>query len=172
MGAGRSGARRRARTQAIDLEAAPGLVPEAASPAEHVHDLAAMRARLCRLHFDGDIDVPVLWGRAARGRWSMTFGSYDFERRIVRVHPRLDHLDVPAFFVEAVIFHELLHHVLGFERQNGRRVMHSTRFRELEARYEHFQLARQWQKENLQRLLGRRTQARRRPPGLQPLSLF
>lgn len=174
MGAGRSGARRRAAAPNLELHPPLGLIADLASPPEHVHDLEAMRARLCRRHFADDIPVPVRWGRAVHGRWSMTFGSYDFERRVIRVHPRLDRHDVPAFFVEAVLFHELLHHVLGYERQSGRRVMHSARFRELEARYEHFELARQWQRENLQRLLGRPSAARRRrpPSDLQPLTLF
>jgi hypothetical protein len=152
-----------------------GLVPEPAVPAgQHVHDLDTMRVRLCRTHFEADIGVPVVWGRATRGRWSMTFGSYDFERQVIRLHPRLDRVDVPAFFVEAVLFHELLHHVLGYERRRGRRVVHSARFRELEARYEHFEAARRWQRENLQRLLGRASRPRRRqrPLAPRPLSLF
>ena len=166
-------ARRRHGDARPTLALDPSIFP---SSARHVHDLERMRERLCRTYLDGDFPVPVVWGRATRGRRSMTFGSYDFERRIIRLHPRLDHHDVPGIFVESVLFHELLHHVLGYERRGGRRVVHTARFRALEARYEHAALARRWQKENLHRLLGRaagpRRPAPRRPSLAQVLSLF
>lgn len=127
-------------------------------------DLEALRDDLARRYFEQTVDIPVCWGRETHGRRSMTFGSYDFRHQRIRIHPRLAQPDVPGYFVEAVLFHEMLHHVLGYERSRGRRVLHSRRFRDWESRYEHAEQARHWQTENLPRLLGRQPVRRRRRP--------
>jgi hypothetical protein len=140
----------------------PGAAPAPAPAPAHTHDLDLLCRRLCERYFGGPLDVDVGWGRDVRGRASMTFGSYSFTTHRIRIHPRLDRRDIPSFFVEAVLFHELVHHVVGCERSNGRRRLHTPRFREIESRYEHAELARRWRDENLHRLLGRRAAFRSR----------
>jgi hypothetical protein len=62
---------------------------------------------------------------------------------------------VPRYVVEGIVYHEMLHHHLGVERRNGRRIAHSEAFRRMESRYRHHHRLLGWKKKNLQRLLGR-----------------
>ena len=121
-----------------------------------VHDLSAVRDRLNARYFGGKPAVAVTWGRgggrARRGR--LTFGSYDPILSLVRIHPVLDRRDVPLYFLESVVYHEMLHHQLGgVPDRAGRTVYHSRVFREAEARFPWQREALAWEKENLPHLL-------------------
>ena len=121
-----------------------------------VHDLTVIRDRLNDRFFDGKLTVPVTWGRgggrARRGR--LTFGSYDPVLRLIRIHPVLDRADVPLYFLESVVYHEMLHHHMGgVPDRAGRTVYHTRGFREAEARFPRHQDALAWEKANLPKLL-------------------
>jgi hypothetical protein len=121
-----------------------------------VHNLAVIRDRLNDRFFDGRLSVPVTWGRGGgrtrRGR--ITFGSYDPVLGLIRIHPVLDRRDVPTYFVESVLYHEMLHHQLGGVLDGaGRTVYHSKAFRQAEARFPWHRQALAWEKENIAHLL-------------------
>ena len=88
-----------------------------------------------------------------RRRKSIQLGTYSADERLMRIHPMLDQEWVPDFYVESVIFHELLHHELGAEEKDGRRCFHTPEFRRRERAFECFARAQVWEKENLSRLL-------------------
>ena len=121
-----------------------------------VHDLLAAYGRLNQRFFEGALQVPVTWGRGcgrARRR-GLTFGSYDPVLGLIRIHPVLDRREVPLYFLESVVYHEMLHHHLGgVPDALGRTVYHTRAFREAEARYPWHTQALAWEKENLPRLL-------------------
>lgn len=120
------------------------------------HDLRAIVAELGARHFGGEVDVRISWGKRVqpkRRQRSLQLGTYLPEERLIRIHPVLDQPWVPAFFVEAVVFHELLHHDMPAVVQNGRRHYHTRAFRKREQSFEYHSAAQQWQKENLWRLL-------------------
>jgi len=120
------------------------------------HDLHALFDRLNCGFFDGRLQVPVTWGRGSgRARRSgLTFGSYDPVLGLIRIHPVLDRRDVPDYFLESVLYHEMLHHHLGGVPDSvGRTVYHSRCFREAEARYPRHGEALAWEKQNLPRLV-------------------
>lgn len=129
------------------------------------HDLDATleRALEILLELEGETaeaskldDVAITWGRQGRGRRSIRFGSYDFDRRLIRVHPSLDESWVPGYFVEFVVYHELLHAVIPPNSSpEGRRIVHPPEFREREAMFPRYTEATQWESENLGRLLKR-----------------
>ena len=121
-----------------------------------VHDLRLIRDRLNERFFDGRLDVAVTWGRGG-GRQNhrrLTFGCYDPILRLIRIHPVLDRRDVPLYFLESVVYHEMLHHQLGGVPDSaGRTVYHSRAFREAEARFPWHREALAWEKDNLPQLL-------------------
>jgi hypothetical protein len=120
------------------------------------HDLQQVFARLNARFFGGTLRVPLTWGRGGgRARRSgLTFGSYDPVLALIRIHPVLDRRDVPDYFLESVVYHEMLHHHLGgIPDRAGRTVYHSRVFREAEARYPWHRQALAWEKENLPLLL-------------------
>jgi len=120
------------------------------------YDLRAIVGDLSRRHFGGRVDVRIAWGKRVqpkRGQRSLQLGTYLPEERLIRVHPVLDQPWVPKYFVEAVVFHEMLHHDMPAVVRNGRRHYHTTAFRKRERSFEYHSAAEQWQKENLWRLL-------------------
>lgn len=124
---------------------------------EH-HDLADIFDDLRIRCFDGACDAAISWGRRTkpkrrRRRRSIQLGSYVPEDRIIRVHPVLDDDWVPHFYVETVVFHEMLHHELGALPTGSRHRFHTPEFRTREAAFEHHQRALAWEEANLDRLL-------------------
>lgn len=121
-----------------------------------VHDLAQVFQRLNARFFSGGLRVPLTWGRGSgrARRGGLTFGSYDPVLGLIRIHPVLDRREVPLFFLESVVYHEMLHHHMGGVPDGaGRTVYHSRAFREAEARYPWHREALAWEKENLPQLL-------------------
>jgi len=120
------------------------------------HDLRAIADDLARRHFGGEVEVRITWGKRVqpkRRQRSLQLGTYLPEERLIRIHPTLDQPWVPGFFVEAVVFHEMLHHDMPAIVQNGRRHYHTRAFRTRERSFEYHSTAQRWQKENLWRLL-------------------
>jgi hypothetical protein len=135
---------------------APGPSQEALRSEGRHHDLRALADELARRHFGGELDVRITWGKRVqlkRRQRSLQLGTYLPEERLIRIHPVLDQAWVPGFFVEAVVFHEMLHHDMPAVVQNGRRHYHTRAFRTRERSFEYHSAAQQWQKENIWRLL-------------------
>ena len=98
----------------------------------------------------------VVWGkkRKERPRRSVVFGSIQEEDRIIRIHPLLDRLFVPQWFVEYVLFHEMLHSVVpDIYDPQGRRIVHHADLYKKQRRFYWFRRAKLWEQENLRRFL-------------------
>jgi hypothetical protein len=135
---------------------APGPSQAALRSQGRHHDLRAIADDLARRHFGGEVEVCITWGKRVqpkRRQRSLQLGTYLPEERLIRIHPALDQPWVPKFFVEAVVFHEMLHHDMPAVVQNGRRHYHTRAFRTRERSFECHSAAQQWQEENLWRLL-------------------
>ncbi len=125
-----------------------------------VFDFQACLDELSSRYFP-DLQRPSLrWMRnpGLRNLRSIHFGTYvgaDGRRPTISLHPRLRRPWVALIFVESVIHHELCHHMLA-KRERRREKPHGKRFRELERGYPHLELAKAWQRYNLDRLLSGR----------------
>ncbi len=77
---------------------------------KHV-DLRAYFQKLNEVHFSGRLGCAITWGTRKRGRRprSIRLGSYCTDKRIIRIHPVLDSPAVPAYVIEDVLYHEMLH---------------------------------------------------------------
>lgn len=120
------------------------------------HDLRTIFDELNLRYFDGKIDAAITWGARTgrpRRRHSIKMGSYSVEERLIRLHRSLDRAFVPRFFVEWIVFHEMLHQVHDIKVKNGRREFHSKAFLDDEARFEHYDEARVWERTHLDALL-------------------
>jgi hypothetical protein len=124
-------------------------------PRGRAHDLQAVFDRLNAAHFDGRVQARVGWGRSTRSRRrrSIKMGVYLHDARAIRIHPALDRTEVPEYFVEAVVFHEMLHQVVPIEEVGGRRVVHGREFRRRELAFPGQARAKAWERENLHLLL-------------------
>ncbi len=120
-------------------------------------DLAEVFQSLNRQHFQDGIVARIGWGRqtARRRRKSIRLGVYDHHSKEIRIHSVLDHPDVPRFFLEYIVFHEMLHQVFPSARDTGRHVHHPKAFRERERSFPKFEIAIAWEREHLSSLLRR-----------------
>ena len=98
----------------------------------------------------------IVWGprRRERPQSYIVFGSIQEEDRIIRIHPLLDRQFVPQWYLEYVVFHEMLHAFVPDRYDGaGRRVVHHAGFLERERRFRHYRRAIEWERENLGRFL-------------------
>jgi hypothetical protein len=125
-------------------------------PLGEFHDLSTSLAQLNREFFGNAIQAAITWSKAARNqrRSSIRMGSYCDEQKLIRIHPALDQAFVPKYFVESVVFHEMLHEHHGVkERSDGRRCIHSREFLKDERRFPEFDDAQRWERKHLHKLL-------------------
>jgi hypothetical protein len=120
------------------------------------HDLQVLFDRLNTEWFASSLSARITWGPVAghRARRSIKMGSFAVEDKIIRIHPILDQADVPEFFVAWIVFHEMLHGKHDIVRKGRRRIFHSRAFIDDERSYPDHQRATDWERANLDRLLG------------------
>ena len=98
----------------------------------------------------------IVWGRRRKQKPKiyMVFGTIQEEDRVIRIHPLLDRSFVPSWFLEYVVYHEMLHAVVPDEfDEQGRRLVHHGKFMDRERKFHWFRRAKVWEQENLARFL-------------------
>lgn len=112
---------------------------------------------LNRRYFRGRLrDYIVTWGRRRRHRPReyFIFGTIQEEDRVIRINPALDQPFVPPWFLQYVLYHEMLHSVVPDERlSKGRRRVHTEEFNRREREFPSYRRARRWEEQNLGRFL-------------------
>jgi predicted SprT family Zn-dependent metalloprotease len=124
-----------------------------------VHDLGDIYEGLNARFFGRSIEAKIGWGRRAPAgrRRSIKMGVYFHDQKVIRIHPALDDERVPAYFVEMVVFHEMLHQVFPpSTADGGRRTVHGREFRDAERRFPEYERARDWERAHLHVLLRQR----------------
>jgi hypothetical protein len=111
-------------------------------------------------YFENRVAAKISWSRdmplRRRRARSIKLGSYTARDKLIRVHPALDADYVPRYFVEYIVYHEMLHHVMPPLRSGKRRSLHGPEFQARERDFVHYEAALQWERDNLDRLLSRR----------------
>ena len=54
---------------------------------------------------------------------------------MIRINPRLDSARVPHYYMEFLVYHEMLHAEIGAKKVNGRRIVHSGEFKKREKEF-------------------------------------
>ncbi len=88
------------------------------------------------------------WGqqRSTRLR-SITFATYHQHTQQIRINPILDNADVPLYFLEFIVYHEMLHALCPSKMDGrGRCSVHTAEFREKERLFPRFHEAKEWEK--------------------------
>jgi hypothetical protein len=110
-----------------------------------------------RSYFDNAIVARIGWGRNGKGKRmrkrTVRLGVYDHRLKEIRIHPVLDQHWVPKFFVEYIVFHEMLHQQFPTVEGNGRLAHHPPQFRLKERQFKHFGDAQVWERAHLRLLL-------------------
>lgn len=123
----------------------------ALAPHGTVYCLADIFDRLNRQYFDNRITACITWGKRRFGRRArrITLGSYCEATNIIRINPLLDRRSVPAYFVEFIVYHEMLHADLRSEAVLGRRRLHAKEFRMRERQFAAYEKALAWERKHL-----------------------
>src|ERR1700756_5639990 len=117
--------------------------------ADHRHRyLASLAAEVHRTYFFKYPPLPVRWGQqiSRKKRRSIRLGSFNHITTEIRIHPLLESPGIPVFFIQSVIYHEYLHHVLG--------ASHNRRFHKEERKFRYFRESKEWIRRHLWLLLG------------------
>ena len=119
-------------------------------PENTQHHLASLASDVHRTYFGKYPPLPVKWGNqiSRKRRRSIRLGSYNHQTAEIRIHPLLNSRLIPAFFIQSIIHHEYLHHILGGQ--------HNRRFHACERKFRYYREAQEWIRRNLFLLLGRR----------------
>lgn len=122
----------------------------------HYYNLETMFERLNRRYFGGSIKKPALtWSK--RNTIS-SLGNHDPEHNAITISRVLDSASVPCWFVEYILYHEMLHIKHPPRFINGRYRYHTKDFEADERRFLHYKEAIRW----YDRFIKRQTTSRRR----------
>ena len=123
------------------------------------HDLPGMLAvvletLLCQHSVEG---VRISWMSVKlsnkRKNDLFDYGVCLIEDRHIQINRLMDQSWVPGWYVEFVIFHEVLHLIhKPFKRRDGVTVCHSVAFKQAERKYPCFQKALRWELQTVDRL--------------------
>jgi hypothetical protein len=120
-------------------------------------DLRAMFDKINAQYFSNSLrGYAITWGRKRRlaPKEYFVFGTIQEEDKVIRIHPLMDAPFVPTWFLEYVIYHEMLHAVVPEEIDDyGRRRVHTPEFYRREKQFHCYNRARRWEDENLDRFL-------------------
>ncbi len=123
----------------LELELDEEATGVAANTQGQYFDLAKIFERVNAEYFDGTMACPRLtWNRTITHR---KFGHYQPTTDTLMISITLDQAEVPAYAIEFVMYHELLHKHLGVDVINGRRYAHTTAFRTKERAFQHYEQA-------------------------------
>jgi hypothetical protein len=104
-----------------------------------VHDLHEAFMAVNERYFGNRLSEPLLnWNHISTFR---EFGRYDPTSDTITLSRRLDAPDVPFGVVAYVVYHELLHRVLGVPLDGHRRRVHTVEFKQAERRFRGYQQA-------------------------------
>jgi hypothetical protein len=125
-----------------------------ALPDDGHHPLSWLAAEVHRTYFFKYPPLLVRWGHqvSRKKRRSIRLGSYNHLTGEIRIHPLLNARHIPAFFIQSIIHHEYLHHLLG--------PSHNRKFHSRERQFRYHQESKEWIRRNLFLLLGRRVMRR------------
>jgi hypothetical protein len=118
-------------------------------------DLDKIFERFNGEYFSNQIQAKIRWGRdvKSRNKSGFRYGSYDEQKKIIRIHPRLKQDFVPIYVLELTIYHEMCHQYAPSYKRNGTWQSHHPEFKKKEREYKNFKEARKWEKYNWHRLL-------------------
>ncbi len=105
-------------------------------------DLGEVFDRVNAAYFASRVPRPKLvWNKTLTCR---KMGHYQLSTDTIMLSITLDHPSVPAYAIELVMYHEMLHKVMGDQVMNGRFYAHTPAFKRAERRFAHYERAKKF----------------------------
>jgi hypothetical protein len=108
----------------------------------NVYDLDKIFNKLNRKYFDSSLEKPTLTWSQRKTR--SILGHHDRVYETITVSKSLDSTQVPDWFVEFIVYHEMLHIKHLARMINGRRYYHTGAFRLDERKFPRYEDAQRW----------------------------
>ncbi len=108
----------------------------------NTYDLDKMFSKLNRRYFDSSVEKPTLTWSQRKTR--SILGHHDRVYETITISKSLDSSQVPDWFVEFILYHEMLHIKHAARMINGRRYYHTAAFRLDERRFAKYEDAQRW----------------------------
>jgi hypothetical protein len=108
----------------------------------NTYDLEKMFSKVNRRYFDSSLEKPTLTWSQRKTR--SILGHHDRVYETITISKSLDSSQVPDWFVEFILYHEMLHIKHAARMINGRRYYHTAAFRLDERRFAKYEDAQRW----------------------------
>jgi len=108
------------------------------------YDLRVIYSRVNSAYFENKLNLSFTWFKKPtyRNFRSLTFGSYSRPLKLIRMNALLDIPEVPSYFLDFVMYHEMLHEVCAPTIDKlGRSRVHTKEFRMREKLFDKYQEA-------------------------------
>lgn len=115
-----------------------------------VYDLDELYQKINATYFSSSLNLHITWFGTQQKlpKRQISFGLYHEPLKLIKINRLLDTFDVPQFFVEFIIYHEMLHEIYRPKRMpSGRRSVHTQEFKEKEKLFLEFQKVKAFEKE-------------------------
>ncbi|MEP6717873.1 MAG: SprT-like domain-containing protein [bacterium] len=106
------------------------------------YDLDRMFSKINRRYFESALPKPTITWSQRRTR--SILGHHDRVHETITISKSLDSPQVPEWFVEFILYHEMLHIKHAAKVINGRRYYHTEAFRLDEKRFAKYEAAQTW----------------------------
>ena len=106
------------------------------------YDLEKMFTKINRRYFDSSLPKPTITWSQRKTR--SILGHHDRVYETITISKSLDSPQVPEWFVEFILYHEMLHIKHAAKMINGRRYYHTAAFRSDERRFAKYDEAQRW----------------------------
>ena len=118
-------------------------------PTGKVFDLREIYNNLNIKHFSSRLNIDITWSHKPNKRLMGTWKDTGLEKNLIRINRLLDTKKVPPYYIDYLVYHEMLHEIFKQRTVNGRIQRHPKEFRKTERDFPLYQKASKWQKEHL-----------------------
>lgn len=122
------------------------------------YDLKPIADGLNERFFGGKLRFDISWSKPPARRYRrlrhITLGTCHSHQRLIRIHPILDNRQVPLYYLQYIVYHEMAHLAAPTRiSAKGRLMHHHADFYEVERGFPRYRHAIDWQERHLSNLM-------------------
>jgi len=104
------------------------------------YNLKQILENLNNVYFQNKLNLKITYFQKPKYKKfrHITFGQYDKKFKLIRINKLLDSDKIPFYFINFVVYHEMLHDIHPVYLDNNRRVVHSKEFKISEKKFPYF----------------------------------